>query len=147
MVEIKRILFPTDLTEKSSKVLPYVLSAAEKYNSAIYLLHVTEKPLNWAAFGPEVVYYEKEALDEAEMELEKFCAEQLQDCPGFQKKIVLGNPVMEILHTIKTEGIDLVVMGTHGRKGVSRLFLGSVAENVVKASLVPVLIVNPLGLR
>jgi nucleotide-binding universal stress UspA family protein len=142
MVEIDKILFPIDLTGNSSRVLPYVLSAAEKYNSLIYLLHVIEKAPSWVAYGVAAVYDEKEALDEAEGEMEAVCKEHLQNCPNFQKKIVLGNPTMEILKTIKAEGIDLVIMGTHGRKGVSHLFFGGVVESIVKSSPVPVLIVN-----
>jgi nucleotide-binding universal stress UspA family protein len=142
MVKIDKILFPIDLTENPSKVLPYVLSASEKYNSTICLLHVIEDAHIWGASGVATAYDEKEALDEAEAEMDKVCEEQLESCPNFQKKVVLGNPAMEILKAIKTEGIDLVVMGTHGRKGTSHIFFGSVAESVMKSSPVPVLVVN-----
>lgn len=143
MVEIKKILFPIDLTENSSKILPYVISASEKYNSTIYLLHVAEDAHTWGAFGVAAAYDEDEVLDAARKEMDRICEEQLQSCPNFQKKTVLGNPAMEILRTIKAEDIDLVVMGTHGRRGVNHAIFGSVAESVIKSSPVPVLIVNP----
>jgi len=147
MVEIEKILFPIDLTEDWSRVLPYVLSASEKYNSTIYLLHVVEDAHTWGAFGVSAAYDEEEVLEAAGKEMDRVCEEQLQSCPNFQKKTVLGNPAMEILKAIKTEDIDLVVMGTHGRKGVSHAVFGSVAENVMKSSPVPVLIVNPQKLK
>jgi nucleotide-binding universal stress UspA family protein len=142
MVKIDKILFPMDLTEDSLKVLPYVLSVSEKYASSIYLLHVIENTHIWGPSEVAAVYDEKEALEEAETQIDNVCEEQLESCPNFQKKVVLGNPAMEILKAIKTEGIDLVVMGTHGRKGTSHIFFGSVAESVMKSSPVPVLVVN-----
>jgi nucleotide-binding universal stress UspA family protein len=99
MVEIKKILFPCDLTINASKILPYVLSVS------------------------------------------------LQSCPNFQKRRVSGDPATEILKTIDSEGINLVIMGTHGRKGLDHTIFGSVAENVMKKSPVPVLVINPYKMR
>jgi nucleotide-binding universal stress UspA family protein len=59
--------------------------------------------------------------------------------------VVLGDAAEEILNYAKTEGIDLIIMGTHGRKGIERIIFGSVAERVVKKSPIPVLTVNPYG--
>jgi nucleotide-binding universal stress UspA family protein len=55
----------------------------------------------------------------------------------------LGDAAQEVLNYIQSEGIDLVIMGTHGRKGLEHIIFGSVAERVVKHSPVPVLTVNP----
>ena len=71
----------------------------------------------------------------------------MQSWPNFKRRIASGDPVTEILKTIESEGIDLVIMGTHGRKGLEHTMFGSVAENVVKKSPVPVLIVNPYKLK
>jgi len=151
MLEIKKILFPVDFTENSSKIIPYVLSASEKYNSAIYLIHVVEDLAKWV-LGIHVPHstlttYQKEAVDGAAKAMDWICKEQLQGCPNFQKIIVSGDPVQEILKTIESEDIDLVIMGTHGRKGLDHVVFGSVAENVVKKSTVPVLTVNPHKLK
>ena len=154
MIEIKRTLFPIDLTENSSKILPYVLSVCEKYNSVIYLLHVVEDLRLWyGVYVPHEVphaslnVFQKEALDVAEKAIERVCKEQLQSCPNFQKRIVSGDPAPEILKTIESEDIDLVVMGTQGRKGLEHAIFGSVAENVVKKSPVPILVINPYQLK
>ena len=71
----------------------------------------------------------------------------MQSCPNFQKRILFGDPAQEILKTIDSEGIDIVVMGTHGRKALEHVFFGSVAENVVKKSPVPVLTINPYKVK
>ena len=151
MVEIKRILFPVDFTENSSIILPYVLSVSEKYDGMIYLLHVVKDLPKWESgfYIPHIPWdqYLEEALKEAEKELDRVCKEQLQGCPNFQKMILSGDPAQEILKIIEREGIDLVVMGTHGSKGLEHVFFGSVAENVVKKSPAPVLTVNPYKLK
>ena len=76
-----------------------------------------------------------------------FARNKLESCPNFQRRVVSGDPAMEILQTIETEDIDLVVMGTHGRKGLEHILMGSVAGNVVKRSHFPVMTVNPYNLK
>ena len=151
MVEIKKILFPIDFTENSSKILPYVLSVSEKYDAMIYLLHVVEDLSKWGSgfYIPHIPLnqYQEEALKGAEKTIDRVCKEQLQSCPNFQKRILSGDPAQEILKIIESEGIDLVIMGTHGRKGLEHVFFGSVAENVVKKSPVPVLTINPYKVK
>jgi nucleotide-binding universal stress UspA family protein len=150
MMEMKKILFPCDVTENSSKILPYVLSVSEKYGSTIYLLHVVPDLQKWAKeyishTSPyaSLDMFKKEALEGAEKAMDRVCEEQLQSCPNFQRRVVSGDPATEILKTIETEGMDMVIMGTHGRKGLEHIILGSVAENVVRKSPVPVMTINP----
>jgi len=151
MVKMKRILFPIDFTENSAKILPYVLSVSEKYDGMIYLVHVVEDLSKWGggSYIPHIPLdqYHEEALKGAEKALDTVCKEQLQSCPNFQKRVLSGDPAQEILKTIESEEIDLVIMGTHGRKGLEHVFFGSVAENVVKKSPVPVLTINPYKVK
>ena len=149
LIEIKKILFPLDLTDNSSKVLPYVLSMSEKYNSIIYLFHVVQDLNRWGKLyvpHPSMDVFQKEANEAARKAMDKVCKNQLQSCPNSQKKVVSGDPAKEILKIIDSEGIDLVIMGTHGRKGLEHTIFGSVAENVVKKSPAPVLVINPYKL-
>ncbi|MBC2709827.1 MAG: universal stress protein [Desulfosarcina sp.] len=67
--------------------------------------------------------------------------------PQFSKKVVSGDAADEILKVLEAEDIDLVIMGTHGRKGLEHVIFGSVAEKVVKKSPVPVLSINPYKLK
>lgn len=149
MLKVDKILFPCDFTENSTKILPYVMSMAEKYDSQVYILYVDELQEWGGHFIPHesLDTLRQESLNSAKKAMDKICEEELQSCPGFQRKIVSGNPATEILKTIASEDIDMVVMGTHGRKGLEHALFGSVAENVVKKSPVPVLIVNPHRLK
>ena len=150
MIEIKKILFPLDLTENSSKILPYVLSVSEKYNSQIYLIHVVQDLNKWGKLyvpHPSLDKFQEEAIKNAEKAMDKICENQLQSCPNFQKRVVSGDTVDEILKIIESENIDLLIMGTHGRKGLEHVIFGSVAENIVKKSPVPVLSINPWKLK
>jgi len=150
MVKIERILFPTELREYSLKILPFVISMSEKYKSTIYLLHVIEDLSKWGGFYiPHISLdlYQKEALEAAEKLMDKICDQQMHGCPNFERRICSGDPDVEILKTIESEAIDLVVMGTHGYKGLEHAIFGSVAEKVVKKSPVPVLTINPYKLK
>jgi nucleotide-binding universal stress UspA family protein len=144
MVTIEKILFPCDLTENAAKTVPYVLSVREKYAGQIYLLFVVEElplfhPIPYVSTG----WDQEKILVDAENAVNLFCEEKLGGCPDFQKLILSGDPAPAILKTIDSKDIDLVVMGSHGRKGLEETIFGSVAENVIKKSPVPVLIVNP----
>jgi len=150
MLEIKKILFPLDLTENSSKILPYVLSISEKYNSLVFLLHVVQDLNKWGKLyvpHPSMDKLQKEANEAARKAMEKVCENQLQSCHNFKKKVVSGDAADEILKFLESEDIDLLIMGTHGRKGLEHVIFGSVAEKVVKKSPVPVLSINPYKLR
>lgn len=150
MIAIKKILFPVDLTENASKILPYVLSISETYDSMIYLFHVVNGVDEWTShYVPHTSLdrVKEEVLKGAKGAMKRVCNEQLQRCPNFQRKIVAGDPATEILKAIDTEGIDLVIMGSNGRNGLEQTIFGSVAENVVKKSPVPVLVLNPHRLR
>jgi len=156
MVEIKKILLPCDLTTNASKIFPYVLSVAEKYNSTIYLLHVAED-LHELALYPypglehDQKTHKKGANKTLRKKVEKMCDEicdkHFQGCANIRKIIVTGHPVVEILKFVESEDIDLIIMGTHGRSRMEHVIFGSVAENVVKKSPVPVLTINPYMLK
>ncbi len=98
-------------------------------------------------WGAPLSMYQNAAMEAAEKFMAKFCKEELEACPVFEKRIHCGDPASEILKAIDTEAIDLVIMGTHGRKGLEHVFFGSVAKNVVKKSPVPVLTINPYKLK
>jgi nucleotide-binding universal stress UspA family protein len=143
----KKILFPVDLSEVSPKIAPYVKKMAAKFDSEVHLLFVARILQHFTSIyvpHPSVSNFEGEIIKGAERKLEEFVEEHFQ---GFspKAKVVLGDAAEEILNYVQPEGIDLVIMGTHGRKGIERIIFGSVAERVVKKSQVPVLTVNPYG--
>jgi nucleotide-binding universal stress UspA family protein len=150
MVTIKRILYPIDFSECSYDVLPYVLSIAEKYGATIHLLYVARDLRHFAGFHvphTSISLFTKELVDASERMMDQVCKDHLDRCPRFERKVMIGDAGEEIVRTAEKEGIDLIVMGTHGRKGLDRTLFGSVAGFVVKHSSVPVLTVNPYRLR
>ncbi len=86
-------------------------------------------------------------LKKVEKMCDEVCNEHFQGCLNIRKIIVTGHPVAEILKVIESEDIDLIIMGTHGRSKMEHVIFGSVAENVVKKSPVPVLTINPYKLK
>ena len=148
MVKIKKILFPIDFTENSAKILPYALSMAERYRALIYLLHVVEEDLHLLSLRPYIpVYGDKKDLQDAEKAMKGFCEKNMQGCSNFHKKVLSGDPALTILKIIEPESIDMVIMGSHGHKGLEDTIFGSVTENVIKKSPVPVLVVNPYKVK
>ncbi len=150
MIQFTRILFPIDLTSNTAKIFPYALSLSEKYGGEICLLHVVEDLERWGAgvYLPHLPLnqYREDALKGAEKAFDRVCGQKLQNYLNY-KKIVYGNPEEEILKAIESEKIDLVVMGTHGRKGLESVIFGSVARNIVRKSSVPVLTINPYKVK
>ena len=150
MVQINRILYPSDFSGCSFQVLPYVRSLAAKYGAEIYLLYVARNLHLYTSsrkqHSSSSTLVEK-TLKELEMMLDKFCDKHLLDCPNFNRIVALGDPGEEIVKTVKKKKIDLVVMGTHGRRGLEHTLFGTVAKYVVMHSKAPVLIVNPYRVK
>lgn len=146
MKEFKDILFPIDFSESSKKILPYVLTLSTAFGSTVHLLYVVRDLKYLTSFHvphPSLTQIENEIAESSQKMMEKVCEEELQGCHRFVKKILIGDPAHEIIQYAQDEKIDLIIMGTHGRKGLEKALFGSVAEKVVKNSPVPVLTVNP----
>jgi nucleotide-binding universal stress UspA family protein len=146
MKDFKKILFPVDLSQISVKIVPFLQSLATKYGARIHLIFVArvfDYLTSMYVPHPSVSQFEKEVLEGAEKRLYEFAEENFREFPGTKTQVVAGDPSEEILNYVKAQGIDLVVMGTHGRKGLDKVIFGSVAERVVKTSPVPVMVVNP----
>lgn len=145
MQHFKKILFPVDLSEVSPKLVPYVKEMAVTFGAEVHLLFVARILQHFTSIyvpHPSVNKFEAEMVKGAEKRLQEFEDEHFPvDSPKAQ--VVLGDPAAEILNYAQAEGIDLIIIGTHGRKGLEHIIFGSVAERVVKKSLVPVLTVNP----
>jgi len=146
MEEFKKILCPVDLSEVSSKIIPYVTTLASKFDSEIHILFVVSSMEHYATFyipHPSLNQFEQELLKGAEQKLKEFTDEQFKDRPVTRVEVLRGDPAEEIIKYSESEEIDLIVMGTHGRKGLEKVIFGSVADQVVKNSAVPVMTVNP----
>jgi nucleotide-binding universal stress UspA family protein len=146
MIEFKRILFPVDLSESSDKMIPYVQAVAKKFDSKIHILfaaRVFEYYSSMYVPYPSISSFENEVIAGAEKRLYEFVDEHFSEYANTKAVVVAGDASEEIINYIEEHHIDLVIMGTHGRKGMDKILFGSVAERVLKTSPVPVMVVNP----
>lgn len=142
---IKKILFPTDFSEGALNALPYAVDMAKSCGAKLCMLHVIYDIANASGlYVPHVsfdgMYKELEAG--AKKELEKFGLEERREIKDVEFGILRGIPYEEILKYAKEKSIDIIVIGTHGRKGLDRFLFGSTAEKVVRYAECPVLTVR-----
>ena len=149
MMTIQRILVPTDFSQAADAALIYAKELADRFGARLQLLHVIALP-TFYPMGPDAAaaFPMAELMTETETAAQNTLEEQARGtglpADRVSVRTTVGTPVSEILDAIPNDGIDLVVMGTHGRGMVEHVLLGSVAERVVRRSPVPVLTVHGL---
>jgi len=146
MSDFKKILFPVDLSQTSAEIIPFVTTMAKTFQSDLHLLFVARvfKYYDTIYVPPvSIVEFEEKVVEGGKKRLDEFVEEHLKDCCVTLARVVPGDPAEEIIKYVDEEGIDLVIMGTHGRKGLDRILFGSVAAHVVTRSSAPVMTVNP----
>jgi len=147
MIKMAKILYPTDFSELSTYALRYALSFAHAYQAKLHCLHVVDEAYQyWTAMGPNSVPVgpaTEDILQSARKEMDSFAAEHFKDIEvEVITDVVLGRPFMEIIQYARKQCIDLIVLATHGRTGLSHVLLGSVAERVVRKAPCPVLTIR-----
>jgi nucleotide-binding universal stress UspA family protein len=143
MLPFKKILVPVDFGEPSNHALEVAIELAKRFDGTLTLVHTWEIPAYGYA-GMEAVPMDLLTPLEsvASEELESLLAKTRAELPATTAILKRGIPWREILSVIDETRPDVVVMGTHGRRGVGRALLGSVAEKVVRTSPVAVLTVH-----
>lgn len=148
MPTIRNILVPVDFSPSSKLAIEYALMFAERYSATVRILHSWEVP---AYVRPDLTVWSGQLSSTlsdsvklaAEQAMNEFVRNaQVADRKDVTTEIVEGQPYAMILSALETGTYDLVVMGTHGRTGLSHFVLGSVAEKVVRHSQQPVLTVR-----
>jgi nucleotide-binding universal stress UspA family protein len=144
---LNRILVPVDFSAHSEKAIRYATTLANKFGARLSLLHVIEDPFVTGAWQAEVfVPNIPELLNDLIKAAKTQLAERRKDLAahGFiiETAVITGRPATAIVEQASTGKFDLVVMGTHGRTGLSHALLGSVAERVVQKAPCPVLTVR-----
>lgn len=148
MFEPKKILVPTDFSEYSDKALAQAVDIARKYNAKIYLLHVIDQGVQQCVVDycleDEVVkQIEKESFNTAQEKLKKELS-KLSGIKGLDVEydVKQGVPYDVIIKEQKQKEIDLIVIASHGKTGLMKYFMGSVAERVLRDAKSPVLLVR-----
>jgi nucleotide-binding universal stress UspA family protein len=139
----KKILVPLDREAGAEVALPVAADLAKSDGTVIRLMYVAPTPSAIVAEGRVIAYADQESdrLQHLGMVYLREAAHQLAGLP-IEYAVRFGEPAEEILEEAREFGADLVVMATHGRSGVARLMLGSVAEAVLRRSEVPVVLVR-----
>ncbi|MCA9144021.1 MAG: universal stress protein [Planctomycetaceae bacterium] len=134
---LKRILLPVDFSESSQLCLSTAVALARSNDAELFLLHVEEpQPVITAGGGVAAYPIPLPATEELEAQLKAIDPGENARC---SRHMVLGTASSEIVKFADESYIDMIVMGTHGRTGLSRLLMGSVAEAVVRKAPCPVL--------
>ncbi len=149
-MKLERILVPVDFSEHSAAALKYATALSARLQAALVLVHVWSPPLY---LGPEVSLaiqgwsgnsLQGYAIEEATKEMNGFV--ERANLPAKVETLVeVGHPAETIVRVAKDGSVDLIVMGTHGRTGLGRLLVGSIAQQVVARAPCPVLTVKAPG--
>ena len=140
-MKITKILVPTDFSACSERALAYATELADKLDAKVHVLSVVGIP----SYGmPEIgVGITATMIDEMVADTQRGVDQLARDKPRIAQTLVRAGDARDvILQTVEELGVDLIVMGTHGRRGISRALLGSVTEMIVRTSPVPVLTVR-----
>lgn len=142
MKAINHIIAPVDLEEHSEKLIEYAAYIAEKLAAKLTLVHVVEPfpTIGDMELGMATIEeYTQNRIQHAQKFLDKLA----EPYPNSEKKILQGEIVDEIIEYAKEKETEIIIIGTHGSKGIEKLLLGSVAERVVKYAHCPTLVMNP----
>ena len=140
MIPFNHMLVPTDFSKAAGLALDLAMTLGAQFGSKLTLLHAYALPM--AAQGDGLVWPVGDFRRAAEQALDAALSDARRRYGEVDAMLVEGNAWRQILDAAEACDIDLVVMGTHGRRGLSHALLGSVTERVVRTSRVPVLTVS-----
>lgn len=144
--EIKKILFPTDFSVASDYALSYAISLAKRFKAGMFFIHVVDTSYDISGFYIPHISVEKliqEMEDSAEARLKKISIKIPRKVKIYEAVVKSGSPYKEIIKFSKNKGIDMIIMGTHGKSGTDHFFFGSTTERVIKQADCPVLTIRP----
>lgn len=139
MLAIRTILHPTDFSANSMYALHLATALARDHGAHLVILHVASVPAAFYGYGEGMLPPTEAPKDDL---LDKLTKLPTPEGIKVSRRLEEGDPVGEILHVAEDVHANLIVMGTHGRRGLSRLLMGSVAEQVVRQAGCPVLTVR-----
>ncbi len=146
MKEIKKILVPVDFSPNATKVLDAARYVAGKCGAELSVIFVVQSFDDYSGFFVPhipIAQFEEEMLAGARKKLDAFLEENLPEDETVSSEVILGEVAVEIVEYAKRADAHLIVMGTHGYKGLESVLFGSVAAKVVRNAHCPVLTVNP----
>ena len=147
MIQIRRLLLPTDFSDFAAPAADYAREFAERFNAELHLLHVLETQVTTTKFMMGLTIPERieESAQEATAKLKQLYDDDWSSGQSIVYDTAQGVPFAQIIKYSRDKEIDMIVMGTHGRTGLPHVFIGSVAERVVRHAVCPVLTIRPTG--
>ena len=147
MTRITRILVPTDFSTTADAALEYAFVLADRFGASLQLLHVLADPFMADGMAAETYVLDVPALRDAMLQdarerLAHRAAPREKTTTRIETEVLFGHGARTIAEYAAERGVDLIVMGTHGRTGVAHLLLGSIAERLVRTAPCPVLTVR-----
>jgi nucleotide-binding universal stress UspA family protein len=146
MKQIRKILFPIDLAESFETLIPWVSTFTDKFGATLYVVFVTQDLSSFSAFyvpHGNIQKFQEEAVEAAKKKMSQAVKESFKGIPKLESRVLMGSPAEKILEFAEKEGMDLIILGAHGRKGLERAIFGSVADKVVQGASCPVLTIRP----
>lgn len=144
MKEIKTIIVPIDFNEHTHPIVEYAFYIAGKLGAIVKLTHVVERPFYYGDIEyPSIGPYTEELGKEADKIMQALVEKYKKDFATCEGKVIKGDIAESIIEYAAEEQADLLIIGTHGRRGLEKMWLGSVAERVIKEAPCPTLTCNP----
>lgn len=149
MINLKKILVPTDFSEFSLHAVKYGCEFARRFNAELHLISVVEDVYPMVPESGMLLPSATNYLVELRASVEQALASRPDPAWAeglvIHRDVLIGTAFLEIIRYAKEQEIDLIVIGTHGRSGLVQVLMGSVAEKVVRKAPCPVLSVRPAG--
>ncbi len=146
MKQIKKILFPINFADKYWIYIPWVSALTQLSDATLFVLYVTqdlEEIVSLYVSSDDIQKLKEKAIRAAQEKMEVAAREFFKEFNRLETRVEMGKPSQKILELAKREGIDLIIMGTHGRKGLEYTIFGSVCREVMRDSSCPVVSINP----
>lgn len=150
-LNVRRVLTPIDFSDNSRLIAESAAYMAGRFNAQMHLIFVVQNFEDYSGFFvPQMTMptLETELVEGAEEKMESFCRDLQPICDQcgvaeLQSRVFMGDVAEKIVEYATEVGSDLIIMGTHGYKGLEKIMFGSVADKVVRGASCPVMTINP----
>ena len=145
MVSIKKVVIPIDFSSNMGKVVDYGMSIADSFGADVHFLHVVDdfQGYDMMLVHPSFRGMTDDLKEQAEVRMKTLIKDHNKREGAVTGAVTVGYATDEIINYAKSIDADMIIIGTHGAKGLERVLMGSTASQVVKKSPCPVLVFNP----